>query len=195
MKTKQGKTEFAKRYVLICKFCNNTPVDPKNQQIYETLLSEYSISDVITGVNGAMKSWANTNRLIPVAEIIKHIHGGEHAIEDQAIIQSHLVLNSIKTIGRYQTVRFSDRTTSAVITRLFGGWVKMCSELEADKEKWFLRDFQAAYKAYKRQNIGYDGNLIGLVDATNEERGIEYKNDPVMIGYDNEQKQIENKGE
>ena len=195
MKTKQGKIEFAKRYVLMCRFCNNTPVDPIDQQIYEGLLSEYSIADVIVGINGAMKSWSNTNRLIPVAEIIKHIHGGENAIEDHAIIQSHLVLNSIKTIGRYQTVRFEDRTTSAVITQLFGGWVKMCSELTNDTEKWFLKDFEKAYKAYKRKGIEYNGNLIGLVDSTNEEKGIEYNNEPVLIGYDNKLKQIENKGE
>ena len=191
MKTKQGKIEFAKRYVLMCKYCGGMAVDPATQQIYEALLSEYNIADVIVGINGAMKHWPHTNRLIPAEEIIKHIHGGENSVEDHAIIQSHLVLNSIKTIGRYQTVRFEDRTTSAVITQLFGGWVKMCSELEADKEKWFLKDFQAAYKAYKRQNIGYEGNLIGLVDATNEERSIEYKTEPVLIGYDNKQKQIE----
>lgn len=111
-------------------------------------------------------------------EIIEHLAG---SLPDVAMVQATQVLETIKRHGAYASVVFDDPVTMAVIQRVFGGWEKLCSDLMADQEKWFLKDFEKSYQAFSRQRIEYNGTLPGIIERKNTSEGYDYP-PPTAIG-------------
>lgn len=108
-----------------------------------------------------------------VADFVEYLQGG--SADDIAQYQASVVWQAVKQYGGNRTVCFDDPISQAVIVRAFGGWQKMCSELQVDQQKWFIKDFVKAYGAFARQGIKEFGALPGRCDPFNN-------NGPAMIG-------------
>ncbi len=120
----------------------------------------------------------------PVEIIELMAEGGK--LEDVAQLQADIVINAIRRVGHYQSVKFKDTTTTAVIQNCYGGWLKMCNELLEASEHWFRKDFIKYYQAYSRQNITSNEILYGYVYLENTANGFEeYVPEPILIdGFD-----------
>lgn len=94
-----------------------------------------------------------------VAEFLEHLHGG--SCDDKAEVEAGKVIRAIEQHGGYASVAFDDPVTQAVICQGFGGWAKLCEELNASEEKWFRKDFAKMYAAYARQRVEVFGHLPG----------------------------------
>lgn len=106
------------------------------------------------------------------AELIEFISSAFGSAEDVSVLEAAKVLETVKRIGGYTSVDFDDSVTKAVIQNCFGGWEKLCSELKADEEKWFLKDFSKYYQSYARQNIKIAGRLPGRHEIKNNAIGL-----------------------
>jgi hypothetical protein len=115
------------------------------------------------------------------AELIELIQNDGGRLEDRADVEAGRVLEAVKRHGGYKSIEFDDPVTMAVIQIAFGGWVKLCSELMSDAEKWFLKDFVKYYQAYSRQNIHHSGHLPGRMEIENNDRNGDRRN-VVQIG-------------
>lgn len=132
-------------------------------------LVEYQIEQVEAACIACMKSH-KFSTMPTVAEIIENIGGGR--VEDRGEIEAARVWKALSDHGAYSDMVFDDKTTMAVIALGFGGWTKLCQEMMADQQKWFLKEFVRMYGAYVRQGVGVGGKLTGLAAGR----------EPVLIG-------------
>lgn len=155
--------------------------EPLSQPLVETyfrVLSGFDADQVDAGISKAistLKFWPK-----PV-ELVECISGGGLRLEDKAQVEACRVLEAIKSIGTYSSVAFDDAVTQAVIVQQFGGWAKF-SEMRAVDEKWFVKDFAAAYQAFARANVKHYGALSGVASCQNALTGRPHDEKPVYIG-------------
>jgi len=131
---------------------------------YFKAMDKFTIDEVVSAIETAI---CNVKFFPKPVELIEMITGGSQNIEDRALIEAGKVLKAIKRIGKYKSVQFDDAFTQAVIVQTFGGWVKMCAELNTQEEKWFVKDFSGSYSAYSRQGIKHEGHLSGIAEIDN----------------------------
>lgn len=165
---KKDKKRFAQLLVAISELFEknlSTPV----LNIYFKALEKFSIQQV---ENALQKVVVSCKFFPKPVEIIELIGEGPGLLEDIAQVQADTVVNAIRRIGAYQTVRFNDPVTTAVIQNCFGGWIMMCAELVEEKELWLRKDFVKYYQSYSRQNIRSPDKLIGIIEADNIVRGF-----------------------
>jgi len=177
--------EFKKAFLTICELWDK-PASPIIQALYFKALQGFTLEQVHGCISKAIVSCKFFPKPVELIEFITG--GGTQQIEDASQLEGLKVIDAVKKYGAYNTVAFSDPHTTAVIQEGFGGWIKLCSELRVDGEKWFLKDFARLYQAFKRQGRGSTDNLIGLVQAHNQDRfphflekGIKLIPDPVFV--------------
>jgi len=143
-------------------------------------LSRYSIEQIEIAAMKILSTWKFTGRMPTIAEFIENIDG---KLSDVAEVEAGKVLVAVKHHGGMQSVVFDCATTQAVIVMGFGGWVKMCSELKASDEKWFLKDFVRIYTAYANHRVTHYGHLSGRIEMENSASGIlENIPEPIPVG-------------
>jgi hypothetical protein len=103
------------------------------------------------------------------AELLE-MSGNRGTIEDQATVQAYLVLDTIRAVGAYMSVKFADPVTNAVIARMYGNWPKACELLEKDT-KWFVKDFVTTYRAFATTGQRSNSHLAGLAETYNNASG------------------------
>ncbi len=97
------------------------------------------------------------------------------------------VLETVKRVGHYQSVRFSDPVIHAVID-VMGGWVRL-GDMKVDDEKWKQREFERLYEILsKNPRDRMPEYLPGLSEIQNAASGYEVKQEIISIG--NERLQI-----
>lgn len=121
-----------------------------------------------------------------VAEFLTYLGGG--SADDRAQVEAGKVWMALGSVGAYKNVLFDDPVTQAVIVQTFGGWQKLCRETMVDQQKWFIKDFCAAYGAFSRQGIKHFGSLPGITGEETRVIGNPEKAQKVMAGTN--QKQI-----
>jgi len=146
--------------------------------LYFQALKKYSIEQIEDAISKAIISCKFFPKPVELIELMS----GIGKLEDQAQFQVDIVLNAIKRVGGYQSVKFKDTITNTVINYCFGNWTKLCEELKENEEKWFRKDFIKYYQSYYRQNIRSDELLPGFISIGNKQNGyIDYIPDPVLI--------------
>lgn len=124
-------------------------------------LKDFSLEQVRAASIAILKSRKYAS-MPTIAEFLEYLGDGPAALEDRALMAATDVLRAVRKVGLYQSVKFEDPVTMAVIERCFGGWVSLCENMES--EKWFLRDFQKYYSVFLRKNIKKTGYLAGIFD-------------------------------
>ena len=109
-----------------------------------------------------------------VADFIEYLGSG--SVDDQGMIQAGVVYQAVKKHGGNRSVCFDDPVTQAVIVQGFGGWQKLCEELQEDQQKWFMKDFAKLYGAFGRRGVKEYGLLPGRSDP------LDAKGEPAFIG-------------
>lgn len=113
------------------------------------------------------------------ADIIQAIEGGG---KDNSLLAWSLVERSIGTVGSYETVVFDDPITHLVIKDM-GGWISLCQG-QQDELKFRGNEFKTRYQAYmgKTDLPNHPPKLYGICESENSGKGLEYKQEPVLIG-------------
>jgi len=146
--------------------------------IYWAALKDFSDEQCKNAFNKAMVQCKFFPK--PV-ELIEMVSGALGKLEDIALLQADIVVNTIKIVGGYQSVLFKDGVTNAVIQNCFGGWMKICTELMESNEQWFRKDFIKYYQSYHRQKITSTEPLVGIVYTRNSANGFEEYTDPPIL--------------
>lgn len=93
--------------------------------------------------------------------------------EERAQIAWNRVRESMRKIGAYQSVSFSDRLVNAVI-REMGGWVRLC-ETDSDSLLWKEKEFVKKYQMISRSGFGDASPLPGIEEKNNRALGLPCK--------------------
>ncbi|MEZ6852772.1 DUF6475 domain-containing protein [Halodesulfovibrio aestuarii] len=158
---KQQRERFLQGLAGLCELHNRQATEAM-AKLYFFALQQFEIEDVLR----AMVKAVTASKFFPrPAEIIEFIQGNP---EDVAEVEASKVLEAVKRVGAYKSVVFDNPVTAAVIEHGFGGWVKLCSEMRADSEKWFRKDFCKLYVSFSRQDVRYFGELAGRAAIANE---------------------------
>ena len=144
--------------------------------------------DAVKAASMSLLASRKYNSMPTVADFLEHIGGGN--AEDKAEIEAGKVVEAVRSVGAYRSVVFDDPVTMAVISRAFGGWVRLCQNMTDREEKFFRREFKQAYGSYSRQGIREGGALLGLAESQNVGRGIEYREAPRLIGDNAKAQQV-----
>lgn len=155
------------------------------QAMWFSLLSDFSLDEVIRGLNDFLRSTDQFKPKHPQpSDIIKMIEG---SAQDKSIFAWTKVIKAIKHVGAYQSVVFDDPIVHAVISDL-GGWAAMCRVI--DKELPFkAKEFQVRYNAYKGKVDKYPAKLIGIADHSNSVDGFK-EGAPILIGNETKALQV-----
>ncbi|TDI18400.1 MAG: phosphohydrolase [Acidobacteria bacterium] len=106
------------------------------------------------------------------ANIIAKLEGSP---ERSALLAWTEVEEAVSSVGRYETVQFTDPVINATI-RALGGWISLCDQ-NLD-EPWMQKEFERRYLAYSEVGAGLNEPLPGLLQIQNKG----HRGDPKMIG-------------
>lgn len=144
--------------------------------------------DAVKAASMSLLASRKYNSMPTVADFLEHIGGGN--AEDKAEIEAGKVVEAVRSVGAYRSVVFDDPVTMAVISRAFGGWVRLCQNMTDREEKFFRKEFKQAYGSYSRQGIREGGALLGISESQNVGRGLEYREAPRLIGDNAKAQQV-----
>jgi len=157
---KDQRKRFLQGLAGLCQL-HNRKVTKQMAKMYFFALGHFDIEDVLR----AMVAAVSMNKFFPKpSEIIEIMQGSP---EDVAEVEASKVWKAITHVGGNQSVVFDNPVTSAVVEYGFGGWVKLCSEMRMDEEKWFRKGFVKTYTAFSRQNVQHFGELAGRAAISN----------------------------
>ena len=91
-------------------------------------------------------------------------------------------LNSIKRIGNYQSVKFSDPVIHSVVQAM-GGWPQLCM-MESKDEHWKQKEFERLYEVIASREGKHPDYLPGTHEIENFRTGFEREPEVVRVGFD-----------
>lgn len=171
----EHRKRFAEGMKGMCELHNRVASKPM-LKMYFFALAKYDIEDVLRAFVTAVSA---TKFFPKPAEIIELIQGSP---EDVAEVEASKVWEAVCRVGGHKSVVFDNPTTAAVIEYGFGGWVKLCSEMRMDEEKWFRKDFVKTYSAFSRQNVQHFGELAGRAAISNNGHCKPHEEPIALIG-------------
>jgi len=92
------------------------------------------------------------------------------------------VLDSVKRIGNYSSVKFSDPVIHSVVTAM-GGWPELCM-MTNDEVKWKQKEFERLYEVIGAREGKHPDYLPGTTELENFRTGFETQKEIVQIGFD-----------
>jgi hypothetical protein len=178
----KDEAKFKEYLTALCEI-HDKKISPLLVSLYWKVLEQFTDEQCIR----AFKALIYETRYFPKpVEFIEAIRGKNGDRATAAWIE---VLETVKRVGHYQSVRFSDPVIHAAIESM-GGWVRVAGDMKADDEKWKQKEFERLYDVMSRNpRDKMPEYLPGLCEIQNATNGYDHKADVVMIGG-NEQKQI-----
>lgn len=119
------------------------------------------------------------------ADVVRLIGG---TTVDSALEAWSAVDNAIRTVGTYRSVVFADPIIHKVIQDM-GGWVALGNKKE-DEWAFVAKEFQTRYRGIKTtgQPVDAPKQLTGIAAQQNGLAGIQYTEQPILIGKRNDTK-------
>ncbi len=109
-------------------------LSPLAIQTYFRAMERFQVEQIEGAISEAIVSC----RFFPKpVELIEFITGKSGNLADIAEVEAGKVLQAVKQIGHYNSVKFDDPVTTAVIHMGFGGWSKVCQEMRSNEESGF----------------------------------------------------------
>jgi hypothetical protein len=153
------------------------PVSILKAKVFYECLKEFRIDEIEDAVKRLIYNRTTASFPKP-AEIIQEIRGTTSNRATMAWIE---VLESIKHVGHYQSVRFQDQVIHGAIS-IMGGWVRLASEMTTDDEKWKQKEFERLYEILSKNPRSFPAYLPGLCEIQNAACGYEGKAEVIDIG-------------
>lgn len=105
-------------------------------------------------------------------QLRKLADSGSVSIEDRSALAFMAIKPAVSKVGHWGSPDFDDPLINAAIRHL-GGWQRVCDLETEEFEKWYRKDFIAAYELFAR--CGADEThiapLVGAVEASNVASG------------------------
>jgi len=172
-----------KEYMSLLSETFDKPVSGSLNDLYWKILEPFTDEQC----ESAFKEIIYSSKFFPKpADFMEILKGKKEHRATEAWIE---VLNAIKRIGNYESVKFSDPVIHSVL-QVMGGWDKLAATMTVDEEKWKQKELERLYSI-----MGGRGNhpeyLPGTVEMENSRLGFpDKKPEIIKIGFSNEQKQI-----
>lgn len=136
-------------------------------KVWWTSLKPYSIDDVCSALTKHISDPDRGQYPPKPADIIRFLTVGDKEklenLQGQAEMQWLRVTAAIRGCGKYETPKFKDPITGAVVTAL-GGWPFMC-EQKLDSLQWVQKKFVATYLEFEKRPLEeLPNNVAGLAD-------------------------------
>ena len=133
----------------------------ERQYAYRDIFRGYSIDEFSAAMNQAVR----VCKFFPKPAEILEFMGGNLSIQDEGTKEALVVIETMRNISAYETVKFENPITNAVVLQGFGGWQKMCNEMVEESNKWFIKDFVSIYRAYKGAKIESYSEMPGIAQS------------------------------
>jgi len=128
----------------------------------------------------AFKEIIYSSRFFPKpADFIETLQGTK---KNKATASWLVVLESVKRIGNYQSVKFADQVIHSVVQAM-GGWPELCM-MENDDVKWKQKEFERLYEVISMRGGSHPDYLPGTTELSNSSRGFDSENNIVRVGFD-----------
>jgi hypothetical protein len=177
----QDDLKFAELMAVLAEvYDDGRPPSKLKMEVYFRALEQFGIDDIERAVKELI--YTRTTASFPKpAEIIQAIRG---TVSNQATLAWLDVLETVKRVGHYQSVKFSNPVIHSVI-EVMGGWVRLASEMTTDEEKWKQREFERLYEVLLRNPRGkHPDYLPGWIEIDNAAKGHEAEFGIVKIGFE-----------
>jgi len=154
-------------------------------EVYFKTLERFSVEQLSQAVESMV-----VNRVYPSfpkpAEIIEAIQGKQ---EDRATLAWVKVLETVRRVGSYQSVKFDDPAIHSVIEAM-GGWIEL-GNMSVNDEKWKQKEFEKLYRVIAKRG-NHPKYLIGITEHKNSMMGFhKHIPEPILIGDFREVKKIQ----
>jgi len=186
----QDELKFAELMAVLAEvYDDGRPPSKLKMEVYFRALEQFDIDSIGNAIKDLI--YTRTTASFPKpAEIIQEIRG---TTSNRATLAWVDVLETVKRVGHYQSVKFSDPVIHGVI-EVMGGWIRLAGDMTTDEEKWKQREFEKLYEVLSKnprdKNPEY---LPGWHEIHNAVTGYDIKPEVIMIGFSNRacQRQIE----
>lgn len=185
----RNELKFKEYMTMLCEIHDKTLSDTM-RDLYWKILEPYTDEQC----EKAFKDAVYFNKFFPKpADLIEILSGDKKDRATEAWVE---VLGSIRSIGNYESVRFSNPVIHSVI-QVMGGWDNLAATMLVDEEKWKQKEFEKLYHVMERRG-NHPDYLPGTCEMQNgsmqikeyEERtGKKWKQEIIGIGFENK-KQI-----
>jgi len=171
-----NRKEFAGIMAVLSElFDGSKEISEAKMSIYWESLKDFPLKDIKKAVGTIIRGRVYPSLPKP-AEIIQAITG---SMEERAVKAWIQVLETVKRIGPWQSVRFSDPVIHAVVEYM-GGWPELGNML-SHEEKWKRQEFEKLYSIMSERGK-YPPYLPGIIEIQNNANGYkEYIPDPIAI--------------
>jgi hypothetical protein len=161
----------------------NKEVSPMLLRIWFEALRQYDLKAVKDALARHLLNPDNGQFLPKPADVVKLIGG---TTIDTALEAWSAVDNAVRTVGTYRSVAFADPIIHKVIQDM-GGWVALGNKKE-DEWAFVAKEFQTRYRGIKTtgQPVDAPAQLTGIAAQQNSVAGIQYKEQPILIGKRND---------
>jgi len=175
----QDELKFAELMAVLTEvYDDGRPPSKLKMEVYYQALKGFDIMEIEKAVKGIIYSRGTASFPKP-AEIIQEIRG---TTSNQATMAWIEVLETVKRVGHYQSVRFFDPVIHSVIG-VMGGWVRLAGSMTTDEEKWKQKEFEKLYEILsKYPRNKHPEYLPGLCEIQNAASGCEVKQEIISIG-------------
>jgi hypothetical protein len=128
----------------------------------------------------AFKEIIYSNKFFPKpADFIEVLQGTKKNRATEAWLE---VLESVKRIGNYESVKFADEAIHSVVQTM-GGWPDFCM-MENEEVKWKQKEFERLYEIISIRGGKHPDYLPGITELDNFQRGFDVEKNIVCIGFD-----------
>lgn len=178
MKTVADYQKFAMIMATLAEvFDDGKAVSKIKAEIYFKALESHTIEHISKAVTRLIKTRVFPSFPKP-AELLQEIEGRNENRATDAWIK---VINAVRRIGNYESVRFSDPVIHSVIQSL-GGWPQLCM-MEIKAETWKQREFEKLYAVISERPGKHPEYLPGTCEIDNAARGYDLTPNIRMIGF------------
>lgn len=161
-------------------FNDGKEVSKIKMEIYFKSLERYPIEHISQAITSMINSRVYPSFPKP-AEIIQEITGKAENRATESWLQ---VLEAVKRIGNYESVKFADPVIHSVV-HVMGGWPQLCM-MENDEVKWKQKEFERLYEVISSSRDGkHPDYLPGTSEMENFKNGFDVELSVVRIGFDN----------
>ena len=173
----KDEIKFKEYLATLCEIHDRT-MSKMLTDLYWKVLEPFNNEDC----ENAFREIIYTGRFFPKpADFTELLHGNK---KNQATLAWLQVLETVKRVGDYRSVKFSNPVIHSVIESM-GGWVRLAGDMQAAEEKWKQKEFERLYEVISQNPRGkHPEYLAGKCEIANGANGYAVKPDIIMIGFD-----------
>lgn len=179
----KNETKFKEYMATMCELHDRT-LSKLLTDLYWKVLEPYTDEQC----EAAFKELIYSHRFFPKpADFIETIQGTKKNRATEAWIE---VLESVRRIGNYQSVKFNDTAIHSVVAAM-GGWPELCM-MDSDQVIWKQKEFERLYEVMACRDGNHPEYLPGTHELENFKTGQDIKTQIVSVGHENRKTKLIN---